>query len=252
VVDEVFARTYFPNVDPVGQRLKLANFADSQVEIVGVVGHVKQWGLDTDDTEQLRAQIYTPYMQLPDRPMALSPFGTTVLARIDGPPAAVLDSLRQASKQMDTQQVIFGAQTMEEIISGSLAARRFAMILLGVFASLALVLSSVGVYGVISYLVGQRTHEIGVRIALGARRSDVLRLILSHGAKLTLTGILFGLAASFGLTQLMAKMLYGVSPTDPLTFAGVTIVLSFVALAACYVPARRAMNVDPIVALRYE
>jgi predicted permease len=252
VVDEVFARTYFPNVDPVGQRLKVANFADSQVEIVGVVGHVKQWGLDTDDTEQLRAQIYTPYMQLPDRPMALSPFGTTVLARIDGPPAAVLDSLRQASKQMDTQQVIFGAQTMEEIIAGSLAARRFAMILLGVFASLALVLSSVGVYGVISYLVGQRTHEIGVRIALGARRSDVLRLILSHGAKLTLTGILFGLAASFGLTQLMAKMLYGVSPTDPLTFAGVTIVLSFVALAACYVPARRAMNVDPIVALRYE
>jgi putative ABC transport system permease protein len=153
---------------------------------------------------------------------------------------------------MSEEQVIYGAQTMEEIISASLAARRFSMILLGVFAALALILSSVGIYGVISYLVGQRTHEIGVRIALGARRWDVLNLILSQGAKLTVIGIVLGVGASLGLTKLMARMLYGVSASDPLTFIGVGILLSLVVLAACYIPTRRAMRVDPMVALRCE
>jgi ABC-type antimicrobial peptide transport system permease subunit len=130
--------------------------------------------------------------------------------------------------------------------------RRFAMILLAVFAALALILSSVGIYGVISYLVGQRTHEIGVRIALGARRLDVLNLILSQGAKLTLLGIVIGVAASLALTRLMARMPYGVSASDPFTFVGVALMLGLVALAACYIPTRRAMRVDPIVALRCE
>jgi len=153
---------------------------------------------------------------------------------------------------MSDEQVIYGAQTMEEIISASLSARRFSMILLGVFAVLALILSSVEIYGVISYLVGQRTHEIGVRIALGARRWDVLNLILSQGAKLTMVGIVIGVVASLGLTKLMARMLYGVSATDPLTFISVAMLLSFVALTACYIPTRRAMRVDPVVALRCE
>jgi putative ABC transport system permease protein len=141
---------------------------------------------------------------------------------------------------------------MNEVISSTLAPRRFSMILLGVFAGLALVLSSVGIYGVISYLVGQRTREIGIRVALGARRTDVLRLVLGHGVKMVLIGVAIGLLASLGLTRLMADMLYGVSPVDPLTFLGVALILTFVALAACYIPARRAMRVDPMVALRYE
>jgi predicted permease len=252
VIDDVFARTYFPNADPIGQRLYLANFDSQQTQIVGIVGHVKQWGLDTDDTEQLRAQIYTPYMQLPDQPMTLSPFGTTVVVRTAPPPSAVFDSLRQTSNQMSSQQVVFGPQTMEEIISSSLAARRFSLILLGFFAALALVLSSVGIYGVISYLVGQRTQEIGIRIALGARSRDVVHLVLNHSVKMACLGVVIGLAASLALTRLMAKMLYGVRPSDPLTFFAVAAILTVVALAASYVPARRAMRVDPIVALRYE
>jgi len=260
VVDEVFASKYFGKENPVGKRIVLNNLRSVRVrddhegkaEIVGVVGHVNQWGIDSDDTQPLRAEFYIPCLQMPDAFVAMVPSGTGVVARSAGAPAGMLESLRHANQKISSQQVIYGVQTMDEMISNSLAPRRFSMILLGVFAALALVLSSVGVYGVISYVVGQRTHEIGVRIALGARRWDVLRLVLSHGVKLTLIGILIGLAASFGLTPLLAKMLYGVSPTDPVTFAGVAGMLTLVALAACYVPARRAMNVDPMVALRYE
>jgi putative ABC transport system permease protein len=141
---------------------------------------------------------------------------------------------------------------MDKIISNSLAARRFSMILLGIFAALALVLSCVGIYGVISYLAGQRTHEIGIRMALGAQRNDVLRLVLGNGAKMVLIGVAAGVAASLALTRLMARMLFGVSAYDPLTFLAVAFLLILVALAASYIPARRAMRVDPIVALRYE
>jgi ABC-type antimicrobial peptide transport system permease subunit len=141
---------------------------------------------------------------------------------------------------------------MDDIVAATLAARRFSMILLASFAGLALMLSSIGIYGVISYVVGQRTHEIGLRMALGASRTEVLRMVLSQGAKLAGIGVLLGLAASLALTQLMGSMLYGVSATDPLTFAGVAVILTLVALAACYIPARRAMRVDPMVALRYE
>ncbi|MFZ0334921.1 MAG: FtsX-like permease family protein, partial [Candidatus Acidiferrales bacterium] len=143
-------------------------------------------------------------------------------------------------------------QTLDEVLANSMAARRLSMILLGAFAALALALASVGIYGVISYLVGQRTHEIGVRMALGAQQSDVLRLILGEGGRMALVGVVIGVAAALGLTRLMKGMLFGVSASDPLTFMGVAIVLIVVALAACYIPARRAMRVDPMVALRYE
>jgi ABC-type antimicrobial peptide transport system permease subunit len=147
---------------------------------------------------------------------------------------------------------MYDAHTMDDIISDSLAARRFSMIVLGVFAALALALSSIGIFGVISYVVSQRTHEIGIRMALGAQRSDVLRLMLGDGMKMTLIGVAIGVVAALLVTRLMQNMLFGVSAADPLTFAAVAVILSGVALLACYLPTRRAMRVDPIVALRYE
>ncbi len=253
VVDEVLARKYFGNENPIGKRLFLEiGQGEMQTEIVGVAAHVKQWGLDTDDTESLRAQLYFPFMQLPDSVMALAPMGMGAVVRSQGPQPGLFDSIRHSVQQVNSEQVVAGAQTMNELISISIASRRFSMILLGAFAGLALILSSIGIYGVVSYLVGQQTREIGIRIALGAQRGDVLRLVLGDGAKMVAMGLAVGLAAAFGLTRLMANMLFGVSAIDPLTFASVAAILSGVALAACYIPARRAMRVDPMVALRYE
>jgi predicted permease len=255
VVDEVFARKYFGGEDPLGKRIILYS-TGAKTQIVGIVGHVNQWGLDSDATQALRAELYLPCLQMPDKYIAavLGGGGTNMVVRGEsgGALPALLDSLRRTNRQMSSEQVLYSVQTMDQIISDSLAARRFSMILLDVFAALALVLSSVGIYGVLSYLVGQRTHEIGVRIALGARRIDVLRMVLSQAAAMAFVGVAIGLLASLALTRLMANMLYGVSPTDPLTFLGVAVVLTLVALAACYIPARRAMRVDPLVALRYE
>ena len=251
VVDEIFAQKYFPEKDPIGQHIFLTG-KGGRAEIVGIVPHVKQWGLDSDDKESLRAELYFPYMQLPDQAMKLSWNGTGVLVRFDPKAAAIGDSLRAAIKGISGEHVMSKTQTMDGIISDSLASQRFSMAVLGIFAMLALALASVGIYGVISYLVGQRTQEIGIRVALGANRSDVLRMVLGDGMKMTLLGVVIGVAAAAGLTRLMASLLFGVSATDPLTFTAVAIVLSTVALAACYIPARRAMRVDPMVALRYE
>ncbi len=251
VVDEVFAQKYFPNQNAIGRRINLA-VSNHLAEIVGVVGHVKQWGLAQDDQQPLRSDLYIPCMQMPDDFIAMVPSGSAVVVRSEGNSPGLLDSIRHVNAQMSNQQVIFGAQTMDSLISDSMASRRFSMILLVVFAVLALLLASVGIYGVISYVVGQSTNEIGIRIALGARPRDILRLILGRGGKLAGLGVAIGLAAALGLTRLMASLLYGVSAADPPTFAGVAVLLTMVALAACYIPARRAAKVDPIVALRYE
>jgi predicted permease len=253
VVDDVLARQYFSNENPVGKRLFLEiGQGTIPVEIVGVVAHVKQWGLDTDDTERLRAQLYFPFMQLPDPTMALAPVGMRAVVRSRGPAPGIFDSIRHSVQQVNSEQVVYGVQTMTEIIGDSTASQRFSAILLGAFAAVALLLSSIGIYGVISYLVGQQTREIGIRMALGAQRKDVLHLILGAGVKTALLGIGIGIAAAVGLTRLMSGMLYGVTATDPLTFVGVAVLLVAVALFACYVPARRAMRMDPMVALRYE
>lgn len=251
VIDENFAKKYFPGQDPVGQRINLG-LLGVQPEIVGVAGHVKHWGLDENSKSPVLAQLYFPLSQVPDKFMPLMSKGATFVMRTRLNPDTVLPSIRHAIEQVSSEQVMYGAETMDDTIARSLAARRFAMILLGVFAALALILACVGIYGVISYLVGQRTHEIGVRIALGAQRSDVLRLVLGQGTKMALIGVAVGIAVALGLTRLMANQLFGVSAHDPLTFGGVALVLILVALAACYIPARRAMRVDPIVALRYE
>jgi putative ABC transport system permease protein len=190
--------------------------------------------------------------QIPDQFMPLAARGGVFVVRTQASPEIEMDAIRRALQKLNGEIVIYEPRTMDKIISDSLAARRFSMILLGVFAALALALSCVGIYGVISYLAWQRTHEIGIRMALGAQRNDVLRLVLGHGAKMVLIGVGVGIAASLGLTQLMARLLFGVSAYDPLTFLGVACLLILVALAASYIPARRAMRVDPIVALRYE
>jgi predicted permease len=252
VVDDVFARQYFPGQDPIGKHIFL-KVKGGRAEIIGIVGHVKQWGLDTDDTQQLRAQLYFPYMQLPDEAMNPSSWsGTGALVRFDAKTPVSEEAIRAALKNLRGEHVMYAAQTMDEVISSSLATRQVSMILLGVFAGLAVLLASVGIYGVVSYLVGQRTQEIGVRVALGAQRRDVLRLILGAGMKMAVLGVGIGLVAACGVTRLMTEILYGVSATDPVTFLGVGILLMGVAGAACYIPARRAMRVDPMVALRYE
>lgn len=257
VIDESFAAKYFSNEDPIGHYLDLntdpawpEKYPNPQ--IVGVVGHVNQWGLDTDATFPLQAQMYLPLMQTPDS--ALKRFGITldVYLRTSRPGVPSFEELRRRLLEANGELVVYSAQPMEEIVAHTIAQKQFSMTLLAVFAGIAIVLASIGIYGVLSYLVGQRTSEIGVRMALGAQRMHVLQMILADGAKMTLIGIAIGLGAALGLTQLMSTMLFGVKPTDPLTFAAVAIVLCSIALVACYVPARRAMNVDPIVALRYE
>jgi predicted permease len=253
VVDEDFAHKYFGNQDPIGKRLDF-DLIYKQLQIVGVVGHVKQFGLDESAGADLPIfpQFYMPILQLPDSVIKAFASSAGYIARTQGSPDAFTGSIREAVRNFNSNAVVFETDTMDHIVSQSLASRRFAMILLAVFAGLALLLSSIGIYGVISYVVGQRTHEIGIRMALGAQRSDVLKIVMGQAAALALLGVFAGLAAGVGLTRLMSKILYGVSATDPLTFVIVAVTLTMVALAACYLPARRAMRVDPIVALRYE
>jgi predicted permease len=251
VIDNVLANKYFPNENPIGKGLQLKTFS-GPAQIVGVVGHVKQWGLDVDDVQTPRAQIYLSCPQMPDEFIAMTPSGSSVMIRSAAATPGLLNSIRRVSQQMSNQQVVFGAQSMDDLIADSLAAQRFTMLLLAVFAVLALVLASVGIYGVISYVVGQRTHEIGIRMALGASRMEILRMVLGSSGRTALIGIGAGLIAALGLTRLMAHMLYGVSATDPLTFAAVSVVLMFVALLAASFPAHKATRVDPMVALRYE
>jgi predicted permease len=258
VVDEEFVRKYFPGENPIGKRVHMSHLdkgGDGKVyEIVGVVGHVNQWGLDSDLKEELRAQIYFSCLQMPDDYIVGVPGGggTFMAVRSALPAEQLVDALRRTSREINSDQAVYNVQTMDSVISASLAARRFSMILLASFAGLALLLSSIGIYGVVSYVVGQKTREIGLRMALGASRPAVLRMILSQGGKLAAAGVVIGLGASFVLTRSMEAMLYGVSTSDPLTFIAVATLLTAVALAACYIPARRAMQVDPMVALRHE
>jgi predicted permease len=251
VIDDKFARQYFPNQDPIGQRLNFG-LIEEQAEIVGIAGHVKQWGLGNSTHQNLEAQYYSPLTQLPDKILPLVADGVGVVVRTSGPPPAFTAAIRESTAKLDSSEVAYDFLPMSKIVTDSIGAQRLAMILLGAFAALALLLSSVGIYGVISYVASQRTHEIGVRMALGAQRGDVLRMVLGEGMKVALVGVGVGIAAALGLTRLMNKMIYGVSAADPITYAAVGALLIIVALAACYVPARRAVRVDPMIALRYE
>jgi predicted permease len=258
VIDETMAKGLFPHQDPIGQSIRIAvpdGFGpglDGPIEIVGVVGHVKHFGLDSDASAKIQYQIYLPLVQLPDQLLPLVAGGMTMMVRTTVDPLSLVSAVRRRISEKDSEEPLFDVQTMDRRVTDSVAGRRFSMLLLGVFAGLALVLASVGIYGVISYTATQRTHEIGIRMALGAERADVLRMVVGHGLRLSLIGIGAGLAAALGLTRLMSSMLFGVRPTDFGTFAAVSLLLAGVAALASYVPARRATRVDPIIALRYE
>ncbi|MCA1578332.1 MAG: ABC transporter permease [Acidobacteria bacterium] len=242
VVSEAFVRRYFPNEDPIGRRIIFDGPTAVPREIVGVVGDVRRNGLDVD----VEPEMYVSHMQRPERRLNL-------VIRSEAEDASHLtQAVRAEIKAFDPNQIIWRARTLEELLSTSVAPRRFNMLLLGVFAGVALVLAAVGLYGVMSYSVSWRTHEIGIRMALGAERGDVLRLVVRQGMTMTVIGLALGLIGAYLLSRLIAGLLYGVSATDPLTFAGVSIVLLAVALLACLLPARRATRVNPIVALRTE
>ncbi len=253
VIDDVFAHKFFGNEDPIGKRLHLDNFDDPAV-IVGVVGHVNQWGLDSDATNSLRAETYQAMLQLSPMQLGLVPAGIGVFVRSSTDEGAAFKAIQHALAQMNHEQVAYEPQTMDSMIADSLAQRRFLMILLSVFAGIALLLASVGMYGVISYVVSQRTQEIGVRMALGADRNQVLRWVLGQGGRLAAIGAAAGLAAALAVTQVMARssLLYGVRAYDPWTMSLVTVLLILVAIAACGVPAWRATRIDPMTALRNE
>ncbi len=257
VIDEDFAQRYFAGKDPIGKHLYSVDIVTGESrseEIVGVVGHVRQWGLADDATETMHAQVYESFMQRPDRLIKLMAQGSYVYLRTspDVNPAAVFPIVRKKLAQLNGEIVAFEPETMRTSVADSIARQRFTMILFAAFAVVALALASLGIYGVLSYIVGQRTQEIGIRMALGAQRSDVLRTFLGDGARLTLIGIVLGGAAAFALARLMSSILFEVTPADPLTFGGVAVLLCAIALLACYVPARRAASVDPMRALRSE
>ncbi|MDT5296557.1 MAG: hypothetical protein QOJ76_3437 [Acidobacteriota bacterium] len=245
IVNEALARKYLPGEDPLGRQLVFDGPDDKPLpprEIVGVVGNVRFEGLNGD----VIPEFYVPFQQSPVSAME-------VVVRSKGPDAAALTpSVRAALKGVDSNMLIWETRTMDELVGRSVAPQRFNVALLGLFAALALVLASVGIYGVMSYTVTQRTHEIGIRMALGARGSDVLRMVVRQGMWLTLLGLGFGLAGALALTRLMSSLLYGVSATDPPVFVAVSMLLAAVALISCLIPARRATKVDPMVALRYE
>ncbi|HEV2915211.1 MAG TPA: ABC transporter permease [Pyrinomonadaceae bacterium] len=245
IINEAMARQYFPEQEPLGARVRWARADKEQwITVVGVVGDVKHFGLDQPE----EPAIYTPYAQFRD------PWKRwmNVVARSDGDPATIANMVKAQVWTIDSRIPVTKVHTMTEVMATSVAAQRFNMLLLAIFAGVALSLSAVGIYGVISYSVTQRTHEIGVRMALGARERDVLRMVVGQGLKLILVGVALGVTGAFALTRLMSSLLFGVSAVDAPTFLAVSALLSAVALLACYIPARRAMKVDPMVALRYE
>ena len=241
VINDAFARSYWPNGNPVGQHLKLGPAATSWTTVVGVVADARTESLEDASVPQ----IYQSLFQEPDKELAIFLRG-----QLD--PARIPEEVRQQVQSVNPELPVFGAATLSDVVSGSLSQRRFSMEMVLLFALTALMLAGLGIYGTISFLVSERTHEIGIRLALGAKRAKILKMVLRQGLELAIAGAAVGLVGALIVSHLMAGLLYGVAPTDPLTFLGVTLVLTVVALAACYIPAIRAMRIDPLVALRYE
>ncbi len=245
IVNEAFARRYFPNEDPVGKRIVPRSERPPlppPLEIVGVVGDVRHQDLGSVPY----ADVYFPHAQDPRATMDL------VVQTATTDPTEVAPAIRGVIRELSRDQLIWQTRTMSSLVSASVAPRRFNMILLGVFAFVALTLAAIGIFGVMNYTVAQRTHEIGIRLALGAQGADVLKMVVGHGMMLAALGIGIGLVGAFVVTRVMSSLLYGVSATDPLVFAGVALLFTAIAFLASYIPARRATKVDPTVALRHE
>jgi putative ABC transport system permease protein len=242
VINEAAARLFWPDEDPVGKRIKTIPNPDAPWStIIGVVGDVRHFGLDTEP----RPELYISFDQAP-------PFGPLLVIRTTRDPLSVVGAVRAQIQSMNRDQPLGSIQTMGQILDTSVAARRFNMLLLGLFAGLALALAGVGIYGVTSYSVSQRTHEIGIRMAFGASPSNVLGLILGQGLRLVIAGMAIGLGVALAITRIISSLLFGIGATDPVTFSAISLLLAGVAMLACYVPARRATKVDPMISLRYE
>jgi putative ABC transport system permease protein len=245
IINALAAQRLYPDQDPIGKRFMVgrpkSDKAPDWITIVGLVEDTKMYGL----ANPARMEFYLPLLQ-----DASNEANLVVKSKID--PAALTSSIRATVAEIDKDQPVFAVTTMKQVVEGSVTTQRIVLTLLGVFSGLALVLAAIGIYGVISYSVAQRTHEIGIRIALGAQRSDVLKLVLGEGLKIATAGVLIGAAASFVLTRLMTKLLFATSAADPVTFVGVAILLMLTALLACYIPARRTLRVSPVIALRHE
>jgi predicted permease len=252
VVDSVLAREYFAGQDPVGQTITVAHWGTARV--IGVVGHVRHWGLGDPGTYN-PSQIYISFYQLSDQWVPAFAKSLSIAVRTPLDAAAVMPAIRNVIYGTGKDQPVYDVETMQRIASDSMASQRLPMMLLGGFAVLALLLASVGIYGVISYSVTLRVQEIGIRMALGAARRDVFRLVIGQGLRLALAGLLIGTAGALLLARLLSsfsRLLYGVRTSDPLTFVAVSLVLVCVSVLACYLPARRASRVDPMVAFRCE
>ncbi len=252
VVSEFFAQRYWPGQDPIGKRLTLDKLGNNPdwLTVVGVARNVVQ----AEWAEAQREEVYLPYLQNADylqRPMGAFSY-LTLVVRTSGDAATLAPELRHVVQSLDKNVALAEVQTMDHVVSEATAEPQFYMLLLGSFAAVALILAAGGIYGVMSYSVARRTQEIGIRIALGAQSGDVVRMVVGQGAMLAFTGVGAGLVAAYAVTRLMSKLLYGISPNDPVTFLAVAALLTGVALLACYIPARRASRVDPMVALRNE
>jgi putative ABC transport system permease protein len=241
VINEAFARTYWPNQNPLGKRFKRNRAESPWITVVGVVANARTESLAQAGVPKIYLDLY----QTGGKRLAIFLRGNLDVAAIPG-------EVREQVQSVDPTLPVSGAQTLSETVSASLSERRFSMEIVALFALTALLLAALGIYGVISYMVSERTHEIGIRIALGATRRNILQIVVRQGLRLAIAGAAIGLIGALIVSRLMTGLLYGVKPTDPLTFAGVAVLLVVVALFACYIPARRAIRVDPMVALRHE
>jgi len=242
IINDSMSRALWHGENPVGQRIKIGPAASEPwLTIVGVVGDVKNVGLDAGPD----FATYEPHAQ---RPWS----GMQLVVRTKNDPLSVASAIRSELAKLDSDIPVFDVTTMNQYVSASVSSRRFNALAMGIFAAVALILAASGIFGVMAYMVSQRTNEIGIRMALGASRSDVLRLVIGHGMKLTAIGVSIGIVAAIGLTRFMAGLLFVVKPTDPVVFMLVSVLLSLIAVGACYIPARRATKVDPLIALRYE
>jgi hypothetical protein len=250
VIDENMAHHAFAGEDPVGKMLWIPGMGDRPLQVIGVVGHVRHWGLAADDLSRVQDQCYYPLSQVPDHLVRFFSSVLSVVVRTNVPPLNTVDALQRQARGATADQTLYEVRTMEQLVSASLAKQRFLLLLFAIFAGLALLLACVGIYSVIAYLTSQRVPEFGVRIALGALSSDIIRLVLRESLAIILVGVGIGLLASVGSGRVLQRLVPGVQTSQGLILAVVLPALILVALFACYIPARRVSKVDPVVSLR--